>query len=200
MVTMAKFQDRAATSNTSDTFFVLNTHWDDKGVVARAESAKLIRARAASLAGSGNLVVLTGDLNSPATEKGYQILTGRRYSTAKDSDTKPAFCDSRHELVTAGRAGHGGGNGGRVSGARQHAAYGERHTFTGFVADAEPSLIDFIMPLDNSAFVSGTNASASATPRWHVKRYGVLPNAFGGGRFRHRVSDHRLVVAALELV
>lgn len=117
---------------------VANTHWDDRGLLAREKSAELIlglvaeqvdealaRERAAvsssseqQSAGAGQqepLVVLLGDLNSPAEEAGYQVLTGRRYlgasadlgarasspqsTSTTDSPRPRSFFDARHELV-----------------------------------------------------------------------------------------------------
>lgn len=80
MVTLAHFQDRfavpqpknqhfvhAALSTPPSDFYVLNTHFDDRGEVARRESAKLILKKVEELiAGQGQekLVILVGDLNS----------------------------------------------------------------------------------------------------------------------------------------
>lgn len=127
MITLARFRDLALTeahlsspssgTNTCD-LVVANTHWDDRGLEAREESAKLILrlveeqvAAANADAGSSSvpLVVLVGDLNSPPSEAGYQVLTGQRYPVedVKEPATGPvgpaasraAFFDARHELV-----------------------------------------------------------------------------------------------------
>lgn len=98
-----------------------NTHWDDRGLKAREESAKLILARIEQEIRGGKaegenssvakepLVILLGDLNSPAEEAGYQVLTGGRYPAASSSssalkvgDDGRSFFDSRHELVVRG--------------------------------------------------------------------------------------------------
>jgi endonuclease/exonuclease/phosphatase family metal-dependent hydrolase len=108
MITIVHLRDNQHSSSSSFAdLVVLNTHWDDRGIVARAESAALIlkliqeevlepyRVRNAA----EPLVVLLGDLNSVAEEKGYQVLTGGRYSGTEETD-KGAFCDTRHELAT----------------------------------------------------------------------------------------------------
>lgn len=117
MVTIVHLRDiqRAPSSPIAD-FVVLNTHWDDRGIVARAESAALIlklveeevlapmRAKEAP----EPLVVLLGDLNSVAEEKGYQVLTGGRYAQ-KGGEGGEAFYDARHELAKRGMALAGAG-------------------------------------------------------------------------------------------
>lgn len=70
MATLVHLSDRSSsTINKDNDLFVLNTHWDDKGLKARRESAKLILKKVEELVerkyGDGKLVVLLGDLNSP---------------------------------------------------------------------------------------------------------------------------------------
>lgn len=139
MITFAHFRDLALPANRTAAgpsrtdVVVANTHWDDRGLRAREESARLIRrfveeeiqqAHARAHTGEGDvseepLMVLLGDLNSPSEEAGYQVLTGRRYLCsgaserigANDAD-KPdstskaprSFFDARHELVRRGDA------------------------------------------------------------------------------------------------
>lgn len=124
MVTIARFGDREAGAGGSKSaqLVVANTHWDDRGLEARTQSARLILrlvedklAAARAQAGPGGddddaepLVVLLGDLNSPAEEDGYQVLTGRRYpegaASTEEEDARPSFFDARHELAVRGSA------------------------------------------------------------------------------------------------
>jgi len=56
--------------------FVLNTHFDHRGNVARHESAKLVRERATKLAGELPIVVM-GDLNFGPKAPGYPVLAAK---------------------------------------------------------------------------------------------------------------------------
>lgn len=55
-------------------FWFFNTHFDHKGVVARAESAKLILCRIKEITQSGDHVILTGDFNSDQCSNEYHTL------------------------------------------------------------------------------------------------------------------------------
>lgn len=70
IVTWAKFRDKRS----GEEFFHFNTHFDHVGVTARAESARLIRARIEQIAGDAP-VVLTGDFNCEPTDMPYRVLT-----------------------------------------------------------------------------------------------------------------------------
>ncbi|GAA5918527.1 hypothetical protein JCM1841_003283 [Sporobolomyces salmonicolor] len=244
MVTLVRLRDKQSRLPAGEDYLFANTHWDDRGLEARTQSAELIlslvqeeAANKTQRGGPDPLVVLLGDLNSPAEEKGYRILTGNRYVGAKDADeqSKAVFRDSRHELASRKTPLAGPG---ALSG-----PFGPINTFTGFVPSDIPKVIDFILLYANSAFappspppstsssetaildaddpdevLSTLNAVADAEekqqqalvkqPRWKVARYGVVPNFFedvGGRRPPGSsdallVSDHRLVVVALEEV
>ena len=71
VVTWAQFQDL----QTGKTFFHLNTHFDNRGELARQESAKLLLNRILSIAGSAPVIV-TGDFNTYPDSEPYKILTG----------------------------------------------------------------------------------------------------------------------------
>ncbi|GAA5864348.1 hypothetical protein JCM1840_006753 [Sporobolomyces johnsonii] len=245
MVTLVRLRDKRSRLPAGEDYVFANTHWDDRGLEARTQSAELIlslvqeeAANKTQEGGPDPLVVLLGDLNSPAEEKGYQILTGSRYVGAKDAEeeSKTVFRDSRHELASRKTPLAGPG---ALSG-----PFGPLNTFTGFVPSDVPKVIDFILLYANRAFappssppstsssdetaildaddpdevLSTLNAEADAEekqqqalvqqPRWKVARYGVVPNFFediGGRRPPGSsdallVSDHRLVVVALEEV
>ncbi|KWU41617.1 hypothetical protein RHOSPDRAFT_11796, partial [Rhodotorula sp. JG-1b] len=82
MITFAHFRDLdladadevvpSLTAARTD-LIVANTHWDDRGLVAREKSAELILELVREQ--EEPLVVLLGDLNSPAEEAGYRVLT-----------------------------------------------------------------------------------------------------------------------------
>jgi endonuclease/exonuclease/phosphatase family metal-dependent hydrolase len=74
IVTWAKFKDLL----TETVFFHFNTHFDHRGDLARAESAKLIRQRAQSAARSAPVLV-TGDLNVPPTSSAYASMHEGNY-------------------------------------------------------------------------------------------------------------------------
>jgi endonuclease/exonuclease/phosphatase family metal-dependent hydrolase len=62
MATWVKLRDKRNASGAA--FVVMNTHFDHIGSTARLESAKLLRARLATLSENGKLpVIFTGDLN-----------------------------------------------------------------------------------------------------------------------------------------
>jgi endonuclease/exonuclease/phosphatase family metal-dependent hydrolase len=70
VATWGRFRDRA----TGCTYVHLNTHFDHVGEQARQESAKLIRTRLATIAGTLPVIV-TGDLNASPTSAAYATLT-----------------------------------------------------------------------------------------------------------------------------
>ncbi|GAA5852061.1 hypothetical protein JCM3766R1_005441, partial [Sporobolomyces carnicolor] len=159
MVTIARLVDLESSARSGEEIVVANTHWDDRGYQARTESAKLIlewldaEAKNATDAARDPLVVLLGDLNSPAEEAGYQILTASRYVNVDDGregtkipdrGAQAAFWDSRHEMATRETSLGGPGALSRP--------YGPHNTFTGFVRSDEPKIIDFILVLGNEAF------------------------------------------------
>ncbi|GAA5861816.1 hypothetical protein JCM8547_008563 [Rhodosporidiobolus lusitaniae] len=229
MVTIARFRDSLASSTSSPKtadIVVANTHWDDRGLEARSQSGaliiKLIEEEVLAPIKEKNepepLVVLLGDLNSVAEEKGYQVLTAGRYGGKKE-DTR-GFRDARHEIATrrSKMAGPGAMSG----------RFGPLNTFTGFLPSDVPKIIDFIMPFSNAAFVDPSKTPSSPPPPaseqpadkslttasskpagscWKVARYGVVPNFSedidgkrGDAGDAMVISDHRLVVAMFEEV
>ncbi len=77
IVTWGRFQER----DTGRTFFHFNTHFDHKGVEARAQSAMLLVGRIRHIAGQ-DPVVLTGDLND---YPGSDVLTLVREDGLQDA-------------------------------------------------------------------------------------------------------------------
>ncbi|GAA5936000.1 hypothetical protein JCM3775_003553 [Rhodotorula graminis] len=230
MVTLARFRDQGGDGTAE--VLVANTHWDDRGLEARTQSAKLIlrlvteELAAARAEGSAEpLAIVLGDLNSPAEEDGYQVLTGRRYpyeagpGAGEKADEAQTSCyDARHELAVRGSALAGPG--------ALSSRYGPLNTFTGFTPSDEPKVIDFILPYANAAFLPSRSSSSPSSaappssstlpvsprqPQWKVGKYGVVQNSFEdlagrrppgdeGRRDAMVRSDHRLVVARFEEV
>jgi endonuclease/exonuclease/phosphatase family metal-dependent hydrolase len=108
-----KFRDK----QTRTTFFAFNTHFDHRGRQARLESAKLIRATIARIAGDAP-VVLLGDFNAQPQSEPYKALT------TIEPDGPPALLDARE--------------------ATQQPAAGPTGTWNGFTKIIDERRIDFI--------------------------------------------------------
>jgi len=198
---------QATSSHTSSTimeepegFFVLNTHYDDRGILARKKSSELIVAKLNDLmtnkghGGAHNkLVIVLGDLNSPADEDGYQVLTGNRYGTEhrppKSDRTPITFLDSRHALIRRSSADSTAPTS-ESNSLDLGAPFGEHFTYTGFSLSSPQTLIDYVLLADNGVIQGGEFDKAP----WRVAKYGVIPNRFGDGIW---VSDHRMVTVTL---
>ena len=75
---------------TKKKIWVLNTHFDHVGVVARQKSAEIILKKIKQLQGKQNLpVVLTGDFNSFKTDTWMQPLVNNLQEASSHSITKP---------------------------------------------------------------------------------------------------------------
>jgi len=186
-------------------FFVLNTHYDDRGTLARMRSSELIIAKLNQVmtdmgphGGHNKLVVVLGDLNSPASEQGYQVLTGHRYVGTGPAHTPTqlpithnpiTFLDSRHALIRRSPTNITATIPMSYSPALG-APFGEHFTYTGFSSSSRQTLIDYILLADNGVIKSDECDSA----RWRVAKYGVIPNHFQDGIW---VSDHRMVMVTL---
>lgn len=97
IVTFGKFRNK----NSGQELYVFNTHFDHRGVVARAESAKLILKTIEKVAGELP-VVLTGDFNIVESSEPYRILTesflSDAYYTSVLPSAGPSFTFSGFEL------------------------------------------------------------------------------------------------------
>ena len=114
IVTYGKMNDKH--SNTI--FYMFNTHLDNEGKTARAESAKLIKKKMQLMCGNYP-VILTGDFNSEPNSEPYKIIS------SPDTTFTIQLVDTR--TIT------------------QSAPYGPKGTFTGFDIKAKPAFpIDFI--------------------------------------------------------
>lgn len=69
IVTYAYFKDKA----TKQKFYVFNTHFDHKGVIARRESAKFLLAQVRDIAGTSPTLVM-GDFNAKPTDEPITII------------------------------------------------------------------------------------------------------------------------------
>ncbi|KAL7419550.1 hypothetical protein Q5752_005461 [Cryptotrichosporon argae] len=196
----------------------VNTHYDDRGVRARAESSLVIRTTAHRWATRMEAehdfiegpVILFGDFNSPPTEDGYKNIT----SPLPLSSPSFTFMDAYTHL-DARRPGHSG----------QSAPYGPAKTYTGFSAPGRTrtTRIDFVMlgaetsrartapePGPGSGQLTdhdvkqgapGGGPVVTARGGWRATRYACIDNwveeADADG-WTGRWSDHRLVRVTLE--
>jgi len=70
VATWARFTDLSSNQD----FYVINTHFDNRGNRARVESAKLIRSFIADLK-EHIPVIVTGDFNAPESSKAYSVMS-----------------------------------------------------------------------------------------------------------------------------
>lgn len=114
IVTFGKMNDK----RTNTIFYMFNTHLDNEGSIARAESAKLIKKKMQSICGNFP-VILTGDFNSLPNSDPYKIIS------SLDTTISIRLIDSR-----------------TIS---SNIPHGPKGTFTGFDITAKPEApIDFI--------------------------------------------------------
>lgn len=117
LVTIGIFRHREK----SQEVVVMSTHLDDRGVISRAKSAKMILSLVEKYQISPNSsksrsIVLAGDFNSPPDDEAYQIMTASGSSMV---DVRSTVAESKR--------------------------YGHKMTFTSFGEPGlTPSLIDFI--------------------------------------------------------
>jgi endonuclease/exonuclease/phosphatase family metal-dependent hydrolase len=114
IVTWGKFKDK----KTGKIFYIFNTHFDHMGVLARRNSALLIKRTIDSLC-SGEPVIITGDFNSSADSEPYRIITASGGSHKYFFDNSENISSAKHD--------------------------GPEGTFTGFDINKDPTgPIDFI--------------------------------------------------------
>jgi endonuclease/exonuclease/phosphatase family metal-dependent hydrolase len=89
VATWARLRDR----ETRRTVFALNTHWDHIGVVARNQSASLLRERIARYRRRGDRVIVLGDFNAELASDALRLLMGNAPDTL--------FRDSRQASQTS---------------------------------------------------------------------------------------------------
>ncbi|MCG7285500.1 endonuclease/exonuclease/phosphatase family protein [Cellulomonas sp. ACRRI] len=95
LCTWARLRDRT----TGSTFALLNAHLDHEGARARVESARLLLARAAEVAGDGP-VVLTGDLNAEPGSEPLRVLLAGPAAGAGGAATRGRLVDARAASAT----------------------------------------------------------------------------------------------------
>lgn len=74
--------------------FLFNTHFDNVGEMARAESALLMVEKIKEIAGDKAVVFVTGDLNTTCDDKALKPLTtylNEASETVKKADKTPSF-------------------------------------------------------------------------------------------------------------
>ncbi|KAA1118733.1 hypothetical protein PGT21_003946 [Puccinia graminis f. sp. tritici] len=215
MVTLVHLQpisaDVSPDEESKPPFFVMNTHFDDRGLKARTESAKLILRKANELMTETGLpILLMGDFNAPSQEAAYKVLTGKTSDdgTLQPTDQSSQYCAAGLERV------HGQAQSSCVEPSQQvltgrpphHDAvvakqtvqhfkdcgselgrpYGAfKATFTGFQNNPrDAQVIDFIMIMPRPPTL------------WQVVKYGVIPNQFQNEPL---ASDHRMVCALIQV-
>jgi endonuclease/exonuclease/phosphatase family metal-dependent hydrolase len=90
IATWAKFRDK----QTGQSFFHFNTHFDNWGEHARAESAHLLLSRIEAIAGP-TPVVVTGDFNCTEDSYPYRLLIGA--GSSERENTPPPLQDARYQ-------------------------------------------------------------------------------------------------------
>jgi len=120
IVTWVKMSDRMS----GETFYMFNTHFDHRGIVAREKSAELLISKVNEIAGDFPVIV-TGDFNSRDSSKIYKILTS---TTDIKKNIKCCLKDSK--LIS------------------RTAAYGPDATFNGFGRSDHAQRIDYIFVAD----------------------------------------------------
>ncbi|CAO1615696.1 unnamed protein product [Parajaminaea phylloscopi] len=196
---------------------IFSTHYDHRGVLARAKSSELLvaKARASRLAskkaiarpGAEPLMLIGGDLNSPREEEGWKnLVRGHHGVSASAQVTSDAehlsFRDVQLSLPTLfgkkSSAQHPSVNPAR--GVLSY-PYGPASTFTDWTDQRDrPSAqdrIDFWFIGDNqSCGRSGRADMDCEGPKWRIKTFGVLSSwsAVEGG---WRISDHRPILTRL---
>jgi hypothetical protein len=201
---------------------VVNTHYDDMGLKARAESSLIIREYARQWVGdkglqgesdapfilvgdfsgfslqSRQIVVLTYRVDSPPNEDGYRFITSPH--ALPSGAASLTFIDAFTSLSLRN-------NHSSSIAPRQSAPYGPLHTYTGFAApgkERETKRIDFIMlasetNLDN---VRGEEERDRSRGRggWRAVKYACIDNWIEEGDvdgWVGRWSDHRAVRVVL---
>jgi endonuclease/exonuclease/phosphatase family metal-dependent hydrolase len=86
--TIGRFFDR----DTKKEFLMVNTHFDHVGKIARAASAKLIKAYLAEIKAGGSTapVIVSGDFNSEPTEESYLNMLNEDHEDLILLDSRPA--------------------------------------------------------------------------------------------------------------
>ena len=103
--------------HTGQGVIIASTHFDDRGVISRKESAKMLPGilETEAKVSQASATILAGDFNSPPSDEAYQIVTGPESTLTDVWDLIP-----------------------------EERQYGNQLTFTGFSDESEPSRIDFI--------------------------------------------------------
>ncbi|PWN19375.1 hypothetical protein BCV69DRAFT_284008 [Microstroma glucosiphilum] len=201
---------------------VFSTHYDHKGVVARAKSSDLIvekanvaRRHSRRTTGLEPLVLLAGDLNSPREEQGWQNLVKGHHGVPSQSSflgSPFSFYDlqlanpTRYGLPYRTDYSAGGGKNNTKLKREQSPQtrrgilstnYGPPSSFTDWTASRDRSAaedrIDFLMVGDNQPITSDGSSNEAG---WKIKTVGIVSSwsAIEGGI---RASDHRPVMARL---
>ncbi|PLW45984.1 hypothetical protein PCASD_03488 [Puccinia coronata f. sp. avenae] len=205
MVHLKPVSDTSRDGESTESFFVMNTHFDDRGL---QESAKLILKKSNELiAETGLPILLMGDFNAPRQEAAYKVLTGKASEQASGQPTEHFSQDcamrierpysmpqgiciegehkAHNEQIPAVTSSNSTAQHFKDSGAEVKRPYGSfEATFTGFYHNPKDAqVIDFIMFMP------------TAPNLWQVIKYGVIPNQFYNEPL---ASDHRMVSAVIQ--
>jgi endonuclease/exonuclease/phosphatase family metal-dependent hydrolase len=128
-----------------EAFFVFNTHFDHMGMVARLESAKLLRSKVAEIAGNSPAIV-TGDFNCMAGSPPYLWMVGKAPpppgGDVKNGATGEAALGKRDVPEAGSAGGQDALADAMLIGKRPH--HGPTTTWNGFKALAPNRKIDHI--------------------------------------------------------
>ncbi|WVQ78782.1 hypothetical protein IAT38_000873 [Cryptococcus sp. DSM 104549] len=182
----------------------VNTHYDHRGLEARAQSSLLIRSQIwqwvttvekEGQPSSIGPIVLFGDFNSPSDEAGYQNITAPHpLPSGQQSFT---FLDTYDRLQARIAARKSATDSSAFAPPLQSAPYGPAHTYTAFAppGSREAKRIDFVML---GTDVDGATGGAGRGG-WEITGYACLENWVEGDceGWNGRWSDHRAVRATI---
>lgn len=99
--TWAQFKEKA----TGKQFFMFNTHFDNEGILARENAAKMILEKIKSISNASSPVFITGDFNSDPKTSAYGTIAkvfsdSRVVSKAKPYGPEETFNDFRYHTYT----------------------------------------------------------------------------------------------------
>jgi len=218
MVTMVHLQSIILSDMGRDkdsSFFVMNTHFDDRGLEARTESAKLILKRSNKIiAETGRPVLLMGDFNAPSHEAAYKVLTGkishRLAALAQPAEQSPnKYCAAGLERTNTGpqatciEVGH---TQARTSDQQipddSSSSKSTTQHFKDCGAEVErpygqfqATFTGFHNNPKDAQVIDFIMIMPTTTNPWQIIKYGVIPN-----QFQHEplASDHRMVCAVIQ--
>ena len=142
IVTWCRFREKASRK----IFFAFNTHFDHIGVVARRESAKLLKQRVKEIAGNTPVIIM-GDFNSKPMDEPIRVLV--------DKSDPAGFTDTKEVSITP--------------------HYGPEGSFNGFRArEVDDYPIDYIFLLGKWKVLQHANISQTWGGRFASDHYALF--------------------------